>query len=171
MTLSPTVSPQPLVARFDQRSGEMMVYGGGFFSLFTLSVAVARGDIALLFVALLLSGVAFHFWPFVRQSEPALVTSSAGLKVTGLGTIAWDAIAEASLVDKAVRTIRNSELHLTLSRPLEDALVEENRGGLARRLMTQIWRYKENKIILRLEPLNVSADPILEAVQYFLSRG
>lgn len=170
MTDTSTVSPQPLVARFDQRSGEMMVYGGGFFSLFTLSVALARGDIALLFVALLLFCVAFHFWPFVRSKDPALVVSSAGLKVTGLGTLAWDAISDASMVDKAVRTIRNSELHLSLSRPLEAALVEENMGGIARRLMTQIWRYKDDKIILRLEPLDVTSDPILETVQRFLSR-
>ncbi|PCJ69339.1 MAG: hypothetical protein COA62_12030 [Rhodobiaceae bacterium] len=148
----------------------MMVYGGGFFSLFTLSVALARGDIALLFVALLLFCVAFHFWPFVRSKDPALVVSSAGLKVTGLGTLAWDAISDASMVDKAVRTIRNSELHLSLSRPLEAALVEENMGGIARRLMTQIWRYKDDKIILRLEPLDVTSDPILETVQRFLSR-
>jgi len=170
MTDTSIVSPQPLVARFDQRSGEMMVYGGGFFSLFTLSVALARGDIALLVVAFLLFGVAFHFWPFVRRKEPALVASSAGLKITGLGTLAWDAINDASLVDKAVRTIRNSELHLSLTRPLEEALVEEDMGGIMRRLMTQIWRYKGDEIILRLEPLDVTADLILETAQRFLSR-
>jgi len=147
-----------------------MVYGGGFFSLFTLSVALARGDIALLVVAFLLFGVAFHFWPFVRRKEPALVASSAGLKITGLGTLAWDAINDASLVDKAVRTIRNSELHLSLTRPLEEALVEEDMGGIMRRLMTQIWRYKGDEIILRLEPLDVTADLILETAQRFLSR-
>jgi len=170
MTDTSIVSPQPLVVRFDQRSGEMMVYGGGFFSLFTLSVALARGDIALLVVAFLLFGVAFHFWPFVRRKEPALVASSAGLKITGLGTLAWDAINDASLVDKAVRTIRNSELHLSLTRPLEEALVEEDMGGIMRRLMTQIWRYKGDEIILRLEPLDVTADLILETAQRFLSR-
>ncbi len=169
MTLSPTASSQPLVARFDQKSGEMMVYGGGFFSLFTLSVALARGDLVLLVVAVLLFGVAFHFWPFVRRSDRALVLSSAGLQITGLGTLAWDAIEEASLVDKAVRSIRNCELHLSLSRPLEAALVEENRGGLARRAMTQVWKPKPGKIIVRLEPLDVSADIIFETVQSFLS--
>lgn len=147
-----------------------MVYGGGFFSLFTLSVAIARGDTGLFIVALLLGGVAYHFWPFVRRDEPALVASSAGLRITGLGTLAWDAIADASTVDKAVRTIRNTELHLTLSRPLDSALKEEDMGGLTRRLMVQIWRYQDNKLVVRLEPLDLAPEPILKTIQDFLSR-
>ncbi|CAJ1411882.1 unnamed protein product [Effrenium voratum] len=110
MTAPAPVSPQPLMARFDQRSGEMMVYGGGFFGCFVLSVALARGDIALLIVSLALFAVAYHFWPFVRRNTPAVVASSAGLMITGLGTVGWDAIVNATTVDKAVRTIRNTEL-------------------------------------------------------------
>lgn len=170
MTAPAPVSPQPLVARFDQRSGEMMVYGGGFFGLFVLSVALARGDIALLIISLALFAVAYHFWPFVRRHSPAVVASSAGLMISGLGTVAWDAIVNATTVDKAVRTIRNTELHLTLGKSLDKALVEEDMGGLQRRLMVQIWRYNQDTLVIRLEPLDVSPEPILEAVQAFLNQ-
>jgi hypothetical protein len=170
MTAPSSVSPQPLMARFDQRSGEMMVYGGGFFGLFVLSVAIGRGDIALGIISLLLFAVAYHFWPFVQRNHPAVVASSAGLMITGLGTVAWDAIVNASNVDKAVRTIRNTELHLTLARPLDKALVEEDMGGLKRRLMVQIWRYKKDTLVIRLEPLDTAPEPILEAVQAFLNQ-
>jgi len=170
MTASSTASPQPLMARFDQRSGEMMVYGGGFFGVFVLSVAIGRGDVALGVVALMLFAVAFHFWPFIRRNEPALIASSAGLEVTGLGVIAWDGIKDAVLIDKAMRTIRNSELHLTLGRPLEAALSVDKRGDLARRLMVQIWRHKDDTLVVKLEPLDMPPEPILETVQGFLHR-
>jgi len=170
MTAPSTASPQPLMARFDQRSGEMMVYGGGFFGVFVLSIAIGRGDVALGVVALMLFAVAFHFWPFVRRNDPALIASSAGLEVAGLGVIAWDNIKNAVVIDKAMRTIRNSELHLTLARPLDDALSVEKRGDIARRLMVQIWHYTDDTLVVKLEPLDVRPEPILETVQGFLHR-
>ncbi len=169
MTAPSTVSPQPLMARFDQRSGEMMVYGGGFAGLFILSVALARGDIALFIISVALFAVAYHFWPFVRRNTPAVVASSAGLMITGLGTVAWDAIVNATTVDKAVRTIRNTELHLTLGRSLDKSLAQEDMGGLQRRLMVQIWRYHKDTLVIRLEPLDIAPEPILEAIQAFLN--
>ena len=147
-----------------------MVYGGGFFGLFVLSVAIGRGDTALMIVSLALFAVAYHFWPFVQRNTPAVVASSAGLMIAGLGTVGWDAIMKASTVDKAVRTIRNTELHLTLARPLDESLVEEDEGGLKRRLMVQIWRYKNDTLVIRLEPLDTAPEPILEAVQAFLNQ-
>lgn len=170
MTAPGISSPQPLMARIDQRSGEMMVYGGGFFGIFVSSIAVGRGDIVLGALALLLLAVAFHFKPFVQKNAPALIASSAGLEVTGLGIIAWDSIKEAVVIDKAMRTIRNSELHLTLACPLEEALSVEKRGDIARRLMVQIWRYKDDTLVVKLEPLDVPPEPILETVQGFLHR-
>lgn len=146
-----------------------MVYGGSFFGLFALSVAIGRGDFFLGVAALLLFAVAFYFVPFVRKSDPAIVASSAGLKVSGLGLVRWDAIGEAMLIDKAVRTIRNTELHLALKCPLEQALVTSDYGPLARRFMVQIWQAKKNQLIIKLEPLDVKPEPILETVRAFLS--
>lgn len=164
------VSPQPLVARFDQRSGEMMVYGGGFAGFLILTMAIARLDFAFLAISLLLFATAYHFWPFVKRNHRALVASSAGLEIDGLGTLRWEAIAAARTVDKAVRTIRNSELVLDLKMPLETALTQPPTGGLSRRLMVQIWRMKQDQLSVRLEPLDISPEEILASVQAYLDQ-
>ncbi len=138
----------PLAVPFDQRSGEMMVYGGGFAALFVLSIALARLELAYFLAAFALAGLAFHFVPFVSKRRPALHASGDGLLISGVGLLSWDAIQRAEIINKSVRTIRNAELHLTLSRPLAAALRSPDDGGWVRRLMVQIARLEDQTLII-----------------------
>tara|TARA_R100000656_G_scaffold16594_1_gene15734 strand:- start:113 stop:628 length:516 start_codon:yes stop_codon:yes gene_type:complete len=164
------VSPQPLVVPFDQRSGEMMVYGGGFAALFVLSIAIARAAPAYYAASFVLAGIAFHFLPFVSKKTPALVISSAGLKISGVGLLDWRAVKRAEIINKSVRTIRNAELHLTLNRPLAEAVLSPDAEGLIRHLKVQIARREKDVLIVKLEPLGSSPEAILETVTRFLSQ-
>ncbi|MEQ9518335.1 MAG: hypothetical protein RLN89_02720 [Parvibaculum sp.] len=164
------VSRQPLIVPFDQRSGEMMVYGGGFAALFVLTIALARGELGFYLASLGLALLAFHFLPFVSKKVPALALSSEGIRISGVGVVAWEAIRAAEIINKSVRSIRNAELHLTLTQPLAEATRTPDPGGFGRKLMVQIARVEGSSLIIKLEPLGTSPEVILASVSSFLSQ-
>lgn len=151
---------------FEQRSGEMMVYGGVLVGLFALSVAIPRESFALFVVSAVAFAVAYYHWPLVQRTRAQLAVAERGFAVAGLGVISWDAIRTADIVERAVRSIRNAELHLSLSRPLPLALVEAERPSLARQLMYRVWRVPQpDRIVIKLEPLHASPEEIVAVVR------
>lgn len=151
---------------FKQRSGERMVYGGILVGLFALSVAILQESLTLFAVSAVAFAVAYYYWPLVQRTRAQLAVAERGLALTGLGVISWDAIRTADIIDQAVRSIRNAELHLSLSRPLPLALARTERPSLGRQLMYRVWRVPQpDKVVIKLKPLHASPEEIQAVVR------
>lgn len=164
----PSAAPhrQAFATGFEQRSGEMMVYGGILIGLFALSVAIPRESLALFAVSAVAFAVAYYYWPLVQRTRTQLAVAERGLAVAGLGVISWDAIRTVDIIDRAVRSIRNAELHLSLSRPLPLALAETERPSLGQQFMYRIWRVPQpDRVVIKLEPLHASPEEIQAMVR------
>lgn len=159
--------PQRLVAPYDQRSGDMMVYGGAMVAAMMAFAAVGRGEAYLFAGALVAGAVAFYHWPLAQKGRTRLIVSRQGLTIDGLGTLKWEAIEDARLFERAVRTIRNAELQVRLNRPIQEALVD---GGtpapFPENWMYRAWRFEMPDVVaVRLEPIAANADLIIAAVE------
>lgn len=159
------MTQQALAVRFDPKSGEMAVYGGALVSAFLLSLAVAWWDPAMLIGALICLGGVLYFLPKVMK-RPALVITEHGLFVDGLGVLPWAVISEAEMVDKAIRSIRNAEIYLTLSGPLATVLEPLAKKTVWRQFMFRVWHeQKPGTLMFKMEPLWASPDEIFAAIK------
>ena len=162
--------PQSLHVGFDQRSGEMMVYGGTLVGLFLLSLALTRGEPALALAGLAAAAVAYYHFPLIRKSRPQISMTRDGLSLYGLGTLPWKAIDDFRIVDKAVRSIRNAELTVHTRETIEAAVSSEDMLPTAERFMYSAWRHSgPNAVTVKLEPLAASPETIAAAIQAFRS--
>lgn len=167
---APPASRAPFATGYEQRSGEMMVYGGLLVGLFALSVAVPRGSFPILILSLVAFAVAYYHWPMVQKGRAQIAATDKGLMLAGLGVVAWDAIRDIRIMDRAVRTIRNAELQIALSRPLPHALSDADAPGLAQQMMYRVWRVRSPElVVVKLEPLRASPEAIEAAIRPYLA--
>ena len=159
------MTQQALAVRFDPKGGEMAVYGGALVSAFMLSLAVAWWHIGMLIGSLLCLGIVLYYLPKVLK-RPALVITEHGLFVDGLGVLPWVVVAHAEMVDKAIRSIRNAEIHLTLTGPLDNVLEPLAQKSIWRNYMYKIWSQPNpGSITFKMEPLWASPDEIFSAIK------
>ncbi|MEQ9225641.1 MAG: hypothetical protein RLO15_04765 [Parvibaculum sp.] len=164
-------APDHMTARYIKQKGEGIVYGGIFIAAALILFGIARAPVLVLAAAAAALGVALYHWPFVAQDRRAFVISPAGITLDRLGLIPWNAISDAEIVDRYVRTIRNADLQLTLRRPLDTAVENAAVVGLFRRYMYRCWRTIDaQQIAIRLSTLDVKPELVEAAVREHLQR-
>lgn len=169
------IVPGALATGYQRQSGEMMVYGGTFFGLFFLLGATMSGEVTLFVLAILMLGAAFYFFPMIRGERAQLRVEARGLYLDGMGWLPWTGIRDVRMFDRAVRTIRNAHLELTLAGPIEDIVRQEDKQDPLRDMMTKIWTLRRHAdasgghhVLVRLEPLKATPEEILAAIRRYL---
>ena len=145
---------------FDEKSGEMLVYGGYVATFVLLVAALTRAEPAFAAASLVSLGVALYHRPMVERGKTQLMISSLGIAVSGLGTLPWEAIARTEITHHAVRTIPNAHLRIHLRAPLGDVLMRESGRRVPAWLFYRCWRVRDDdQVVVKLEPLaTVAAD-------------
>ncbi|MEQ8747119.1 hypothetical protein [Pyruvatibacter sp.] len=171
-----TGAPASLAATYERQSGEMMVYGGTFFGLFFLLGGIMSGTIAFLLLACAMLGSAFYFFPMIRTERAQLRVEPRGFYLDGMGWLPWSAISSVRMYDRAVRTIRNAHLELTLAAPADDVVLKDDgKPDAIRSMMTTVWSLKrtgdgdKNRlVVIRLEPLSATPEAIIGAMRRYM---
>ncbi len=163
-----------LATGYERQSGEMMVYGGTFFGMLLLLAAVMSATPGLYAVAFAMLGCAFYFYPMVKPERPQLAIEPKGLYLDGLGWLPWTAIRDVRMFDQAVRTIRNSQLDLTLAGKANELVLPGGDRDMLREFMTRIWSIRRapnnadaSLVRVRLEPLRATPEEILACIRRY----
>ena len=169
-------APASLAATYERQSGEMMVYGGTFFGLFFLLGGIMSGTVAFLLLACAMLGSAFYFFPMIRTERAQLRVEARGFYLDGMGWLPWSGIRSVRMYDRAVRTIRNAHLELTLAGPADEIVLKDDaRPDAIRSMMTTVWSLKRNAdgeksrlVVIGLEPLSATPEDIIAAMRRYM---
>lgn len=165
MAVAPTVN-------IEDASGYTVGYGRdkGQFRVFVLSgvgiiftiTAFYTGSELLLAIGIAALGTAYYFFPLIESGRARLGANQYGIFIEGLGLIGWRSIEKIELIQIAVRTIITYELQITLTQPVERALLADWRKmSIFRLLMRLPWTMGHNNTIrIALEPFAEPADEI-----------
>ncbi len=168
-----TAAPSaPLTVHYAKEKGEGIVYGGILIAGVLLLHAITRAPtIATLGALIVLYGALYH-WPYVRRDRRAIEISPSGLTLDRLGLLPWNAIAGTEIVDRYLRTIRNSELRVELRRSIETAVENPVQVHPLRRLMYRCWRLTgPQQITVRLNTLDAKPEVIQAAIGQYTGRA
>lgn len=160
--------PKPFAVGYRKGSGEGLVYGG-LVAAAIGAVAFATGSAAG-FLGLSLIGLmtTFYFYPLVETGRPQLGANDDGLFIEGIGFIDWAEIADLELFRTSVRTIVMANLIVTLTRPLEDAVVKPERLATWRRVTSRCYKRQSPVLIeIPLHPLRGDADEVFARLRAY----
>lgn len=165
-------APDFLTVHYSKPKGESIVYSGVLAAGALVVFGIVRAPVLSSIGALLAAGVALYHWPYVARDRRALVVSTAGVTLDRLGLLPWNAISDAEIVDRYVRTIRNAELRITLRRPLNTAVENAPSVGIIRRYMYRCWKSMgPQEIAVRLSTLDAKPEIIEAAVRQHIHRS
>lgn len=100
-------------------------------------------------------GFAYHNYPLLETGRPRLGAGQYGLFVEGLGVIAWRAIRDIELVPVTTRGAVGQELRVTLSKPLQSALIMDWRKRPFYRILMRLpWTMSGDCIHIALDALD-----------------
>ncbi len=163
-----TEGPKPFAVGYRKGTGEGLVYGG-LFAAALGGVAIATGS-GPAFLVLVAAGLAatFHYYPLVEARRPQLGANGDGLFIEGIGFIDWAEIADLELYRTSVRSIALTNLIVTLTRPLEDAVVRREKQPVWRALMTRSYTRKApTRLEVPLHTLQGPADEIFARLRAY----
>ncbi|WP_162901310.1 hypothetical protein [Breoghania sp. L-A4] len=163
-----TEGPRPFAIGYRKGTGEGLVYGGLFVAgLGGVAVATGSGPAFLVLIAAGLLAT-FHYYPLVEAGRPKLGANAGGLFIEGIGFIDWAEIADLELYRTSVRSIVLSNLIVTLTRPLEDAVVKREAQPVWRMLMARCYTRKTpTRIEVPLHTMQGDAEEILALLRAY----
>ena len=117
-----------------------------------LAWAFVKGNPFVLVPGAMALGFAYYNFPLLENGRPRLGAGQYGLFIEGLGVIAWRAVKDIELVPVSSRGVVDQMLCITLSKPIEGALIMDwRRRPLHRLLMRLPWTMKHGRIRIALE--------------------
>jgi hypothetical protein len=128
------------------------VYVVLFTGLALLGWAFAKSIPYLLIPSAAALGYVYYNYPLLESGRPRLGAGQYGLFVEGLGIIAWRAIDDIKMVPVPARGVDEQELCISLSKPLDGALIADWRRRPVTRLMMRLpWSMKHGCIHISLD--------------------
>ncbi len=164
--------PEPFAIGFEKSTGEAMVYGAVFFAVIFLAVSLATGQPLVALGALIAASVGFWHYPMFEKGQPQLGANLDGLFVDRIGFLDWASVGKLELSRTSVRSIRLVHLHITLNRPLADAVAKPQVFPFWKKLMMRSWsldRSSQEAPVLRIElhPLTKDPDAVLDRIRRY----
>lgn len=158
--------PAPFALGFDKSSGDALVYGAILLGVILAAVGLFSGQYLIMAGALFPLAIAFWHYPMIDRGVPQIGANNDGLFVERLGFVDWGAISGIELVRTSVRTIRLARLKVSLTRPLEDAIVKPERFPIWKRFMMRNWSSRRREdgtdvLTIELHPLTNDPDTVL----------
>ncbi len=140
---------------YGRDAGEFRFYVCAFVALAALAALFMGGGPIAAVLAVFFGGVAYHFFPLIEKSKARIGAGQYGIFIDGFGIIDWRAVKAIKLRRFAVRSIDNIELHIELSKPLDQALLQDWHKSLPlfRALMMLPWKMTPDGVVrIPLEP-------------------
>ena len=109
-------------------------------------------------------GFAYYNYPLLETGKPRIGAGQYGIFAEGLGIVSWRAIKEINLLPIDIRGATSNELRITLSEPLDKALLADWRQRPIHRLLMRLpWGMAADNG-LRI-PLDVFDQPASEIMR------
>ncbi len=161
------IYPNEFTVCYGSGRGDFRVYVTGFIGLACIIFFVVSGEPLGLALALPFLCAAFYFFPLLEKKVPRLGANQYGIFIDGFGLIDWRSIKEIAVKTYAVRSIRNEQLTIELSRSVEQSLIKDWRDVPIYRLLMKLpWNLKgERTIVIVLEPFSVNSEEILSTLR------
>jgi hypothetical protein len=151
---------------YEREEIQFPVYVVGFIGAVLATVGIALGNIVLIALSLFAFGFAYYNYPLLETGKPRIGAGQYGIFAEGLGIIAWRSIEQIEMVPVDIRGAVSNELRITLSDPLDRALIVDwRKRSFHRFLMRLPWTTGLGGVI-RI-PLDVFDHPADEIMHTF----
>lgn len=151
---------------YEREEIQFPVYVVAFVGACMATIGVAMDNIILIAIALLAFGFAYYNYPLLETGKPRIGAGQYGIFAEGLGILSWRAIKEINLLPVGIRGSMSNELRITLSEPLEKALLADWRQRPIYRLLMRLPWGTTGDGVLRI-PLDVFDQPASEISERF----
>ena len=161
----PEPAPRSFAVGYNPSGGEIYVYGGASLVVIGCIITAVQGHPAALLLSLVGLGSTFYYRPLMEARRAQLGASMQGLYVERIGVIGWRAIADIDMVETYIRTMRFTRLVVTLSMPLDKAVVQPEVTATWRRYTSKNWTLKGNVLEIKLDTLRADPEVVLRRVK------
>lgn len=163
----PEPVPRSFAVGYNPSGGEIYVYGGASLVVIGCLITAVQGNPAALLLSLIGLGSTFYYRPLMEPRRAQLGASMQGLYVERIGIIGWRAIADIDMFETYIRTMRFTKLIVTLSLPLDKAVVQPDVIPSWRRYTSKNWSLKGNRLEIKLDTLRADPEVVLRRVKAF----
>ena len=133
---------------YEQEELQFPVYVVAFIGAGLGVAGFSLDNIVLIAIALMAIGYAYHNYPLLETGRPRVGAGQYGVFAEGLGIVSWRAIKNIEMVPVELRGSTNNELRITLTEPLDRALLADwRKRPLHRFLMRLPWTMSGNEVI------------------------
>ena len=151
---------------YEREEIQFPVYVVAFVGACLATIGIAMDNVILIALALMALGFAYYNFPLLETGKPRIGAGQYGIFAEGLGIISWRAIKEINLLPIDIRGAMSNELRITLSEPLEKALLADWRQRPIHRMLMRLpWGTTADNG-LRI-PLDVFDEPAGEISDHF----
>lgn len=161
----PEPAPRSFAVGYNPSGGEIYVYGGASLVVIGCIITAVQGHPAALLLSLVGLGSTFYYRPLMEARRAQLGASMQGLYVERIGVIGWRAIADIDMVETYIRTMRFTKLVVTLSMPLDKAVVQPEIVTPWRRYTSRNWSLKGDRLEIKLDTLRADPEVVLRRVK------
>lgn len=151
---------------YDREEIQFPVYVVIIIGITLLAAALANASLIILACALAAFAIAYYNVPLLETGRPRIGASQYGMLIEGLGIIPWRTTKSIELVPIEMRGEVSNELHITLNRPIPDALIADWRKRPWHRIGMRLPWSKTKSGIIRI-PLDKLDRPVDEIFQAF----
>jgi hypothetical protein len=149
------------VLAYGKDSGDFSFNIMAFLAVLMFGLSILAASPPLLMPAVAAACIAYFYYP-LKERTPRIGAGQYGIFIDGLGLIGWRAISDIKTEAITSRLGDIYELHITLNRPLEDALLADwRRLPIWRLLMKLPWNMSDDYTVrIPLKPFEPPAQEI-----------
>lgn len=132
-------------------------------------IGLAVGQPIISFFGAMFIFIALRHWPLARKERPALILSSEGAEIDGLGLVKWGDVATVNSGMVMVKGLKIPALDITLRRPLLEVFHETEATRLRPWEFRVFKLRRDGQIRLDLAKMADTPEDIQQAFRYFIS--